>query len=85
MQIEVTNASNKSRNISLTIFDAEKYKKNNFNLFGPNNITFSNMLTQKYRTYLPVCACTECPLGPDPALLEIIAKGYYLKGDLKKN
>ena len=35
MQIEVTNASNKPRNISLTIFDAEKYQKNNFSLFGP--------------------------------------------------
>ena len=32
-------------------------------LFGPKNITFGNILTQKYRTYLPVCACTECPPG----------------------
>ena len=31
--------------------------------FEPKNITFRNILTQKYRTYLPVCACTECPLG----------------------
>ena len=30
-------------------------------LFGPKNITFGNILTQKYRTYLPVCACAECP------------------------
>ena len=36
-------------------------KKNNFSLFGPKNITSGNILTQKYRTYLPVCACTKCP------------------------
>ena len=35
--------------------------KNNVSLFAPKNITFGNILTQKYRTYLPVCACTECP------------------------
>ena len=29
--------------------------------FGPKNITFGNNLTLKYRTYLPVCACGECP------------------------
>ena len=29
--------------------------------FGPKNITFHNILTQKYRTYLPVCVCAECP------------------------
>ena len=60
MQIEVTNASNKPINISLTIFDTGKYKKNHFSLFDPKNITFGNILTQKYRTYLLVCACTEC-------------------------
>ena len=31
--------------------------------FGPKNITFHNILTQKYRTYLPVCVCAECPPG----------------------
>ena len=61
MQIEATNASNKPRNISLIIPDAKKYKKNNFSLFGPKNITFGNILTHKYRTYLPVCECTKCP------------------------
>ena len=30
-------------------------------LFGPNNITFGNILTQKFRTCLPKCACAECP------------------------
>ena len=63
MQIEVTNASNKPKNISLTIFDTEKYQTNNFSLFGPKNIPFGNILTQKYRTYLPVCAGTEWPPG----------------------
>ena len=29
--------------------------------FGPKNITFHNILTQKCRTYLPVCVCAECP------------------------
>ena len=43
-------------------------KKNNFSLFAPKNITFGNILTQKYRTYLPVCACTECPPGLGPNL-----------------
>ena len=50
MQIEVTNASNKPRNNNLTIFEAEKYQKNDFSLFGPKNITFVNVLAQKYRT-----------------------------------
>ena len=27
------------------------------------NFTSGNTLTQKYRTYLPVCACAECPPG----------------------
>ena len=31
--------------------------------FGPKNMTFNNILTQKYRTYLPVCICAECPPG----------------------
>ena len=32
-------------------------------LFEPKNITFGNVLTQKYWTYLPGCACAEGPLG----------------------
>ena len=48
MQIEVRIAASEHRNISSTIF-------------GPKNITFGNILTQKYRTYLPACAFTECP------------------------
>ena len=40
---------------------SKNIKKNNFSVFAPKNITFGNILTQKYRTYLPVCACTECP------------------------
>ena len=61
MHIEVSFASKEPKNISITIFDANKYHGQNFSLFGPKNITFSNILTQKYRTYLPVCACAECP------------------------
>ena len=37
-------------------------------LFGPKKITFGNILTQNYRTYLPVCACAECPPGLPPLL-----------------
>ena len=53
MQIEVMNASNKPRNNSLTIFDTEKYQQQNFSLIEPKNIAFDNIITQKYRTYLP--------------------------------
>ena len=63
MQIEVTNAFNKPRNISLPIVDAEKYKQNNVSLFGPTNIICCNILTQKYWNILPICPCTECPPG----------------------
>ena len=43
------------------MFGVKKYQENSFCLFGPKDITFGNILTQKYRTYLPVCACAECP------------------------
>ena len=29
--------------------------------FVSQNSNFGNILTQKYQTYLPVCACSECP------------------------
>ena len=32
-------------------------------LFRPGKNAFGNILAQKYRTYVPVCACAECPLG----------------------
>ena len=59
MQIEVRIASIEHRNIDITMFGIKKYHQHSFSFFGPKNITFGNILTQKYRTYLPVCACAE--------------------------
>ena len=39
----------------------KKYHGYDFSYFGPKNITFGNIQTQKYRTYLPVSSCSECP------------------------
>ena len=62
MQIEVRIACSEPRKYQL---NDVWYKKNIINIvsvfFGPKNITSSNVLTQKYRTYLPVCVCAECP------------------------
>ena len=41
----------------------KKYHEHSLSFFGPKNITSGNILTQKYWTYLPVCACAKCPLG----------------------
>ena len=56
--------------ISSTIFDVEGYHDltdmtRNMTLisFGHKNIIFDNIVTQKYRHYLPVYACAEVPLG----------------------
>ena len=55
--------------------------------FGPKNITFHNILTQKYRTYLPVCVCAECPLGLD-GICELYSFLFYFAvlalGEYKK-
>ena len=53
-------------------------KKNNFSLFGPKNIPFGNILTQKYWTYLPVYACTECSPGLLARVLEFTAQLFTL-------
>ena len=65
MQIEVRIASIEHRNIDITMFGIKKYHQHSFSFFGPKNITFGNILTQKYRTYLPVCACAEPRGGGD--------------------
>ena len=49
----------------------ENVKKINLSLFVPKNITFGNITTQNYRTYLPVCACTECPPWARVTLLRL--------------
>ena len=51
MQIEVRIASGEPRIISSTMFGVKKHHEH----------SFSFIWTQKYRTYLPVCACAECP------------------------
>ena len=61
MQIKVRIASSEHINISSTTFDVKKYHDIISILFGPKNITFGSILTQKYRTYLPVRAFAECP------------------------
>ena len=65
MQVKVRIASSEPRNISYTMFGVKNIMKIVLVLFGPKNITFGNILTQKYRTYLPVCACAECPPGSE--------------------
>ena len=61
--LEVRIASSKPRNISSTMFDVEKYHEHDFSFIWIQNITFGNIMTKKYRTYLPVYACVECPPG----------------------
>ena len=61
MQIEKSITSNEPRNISSTMFGIKNIMNIVLVFFGPINITFHNILTQKYRTYLPVCVCAECP------------------------
>ena len=60
MQIEVRIAS-KHRNIISTIFDLKKYHELNFNSIWTQKYHFGNILTQKYGTYLPVCALLSAP------------------------
>ena len=50
-------------------------------LFGPRNITFGNILTQKYRTYLPICTCAEWP--PGVITIYFFAFQALQKGDFK--
>ena len=54
MQIKVRIACKEPRNISVTMSGAKEYYEHNFILFGPKNITSGNVLSQTYRTYLPV-------------------------------
>ena len=61
MLIEPRIASTEHRNISLTMFYSYDYVCHNVSKFRPKNITFEHILIQKYRTYLPVCKCAECP------------------------
>ena len=39
----------------------KKYYDLNFSFIWTQNITFGNILIQKYGTYLPVCPSVECP------------------------
>ena len=50
------------RNISVTICDAKNIMIIISTDLDPNNIIFGNVLTKTYQTYLPSCACAECPL-----------------------
>ena len=61
MQKEVRIASSEPRNISSTTFYAKNIMNIISDLLGPQNITFDNILTRKYRTCLPVCSFSECP------------------------
>ena len=58
-------ASKEPGNTSLTIFDAKRYHEYNFSFTWTQkyHVLFGNILTQKYRTYLSVCACADCSLG----------------------
>ena len=80
MQIEVRISSIEPRNINIKMFGVSKNVINIVSVFfGPKNITFGNILTQKYRTYLPVCACAECP----PPWADISVFGVNFHGRFK--
>ena len=64
VQTEVRIASSEPRNICSTIFDVTNIMVSV--LFGPRNITFGKILTQKHRTYLPICTCAELLSAPPP-------------------
>ena len=49
------------QNPEIAIFDAKKCLNILSALFGPKNITFGNIIIQRYRTYHPVYSCAECP------------------------
>ena len=70
-------ASSEPRNISLTIFDAKNIMNIISVLFEPKKYHFDNILTQKYWTYLPVCACAECPPW-DTSITQRINLGSFL-------
>ena len=59
--------NNENRGLANPEISVQQYfmSKNIMNIFsvlyGPKNITFGNILTQKYRTFLLVCGCAECP------------------------
>ena len=60
MQLEVRIASSEPRSISYTMFGVKNIMNIVLVLFGLKNITFGNILTQRYRAYLPVYAWADC-------------------------
>ena len=61
MQIEVRIASIEHRNINITMFGIKKYHQHSFSFLWTQKYHFWQHSDPKISTYLPVCACAECP------------------------